>query len=147
MNAKEISDATLPAVTPADNDLMLIYDTLEGTTGKVTLDILKAFFYHPVIVNYTLNIGEFLEGGVFRIGNVVMINMSITFTTISNWTLVLENLPLTNYVVNFSFTIAKTGAGLFPACGFVTTDGRLYTRLLSEISSGTAFISVSYLCI
>lgn len=37
MNAKEISDATLPAVTPADNDLMLIYDTSEGTTGKATI--------------------------------------------------------------------------------------------------------------
>lgn len=37
MNAKEISDSTLPAVTPADNDLMLIYDTSEGTTGKATI--------------------------------------------------------------------------------------------------------------
>jgi hypothetical protein len=37
MNAKEISDATLPTVTPADNDLMLIYDTSEGTTGKATI--------------------------------------------------------------------------------------------------------------
>jgi len=37
MNAKEISDATLPTVTPADDDLMLIYDTSEGTTGKATI--------------------------------------------------------------------------------------------------------------
>ena len=37
MNAKEISDATLESVTPADNDLMLIYDTSEGTTGKATI--------------------------------------------------------------------------------------------------------------
>lgn len=37
MNAKEISDATLPAVTPAGNDLMLIYDVSEGTTGKATI--------------------------------------------------------------------------------------------------------------
>jgi len=37
MNAKEISDATLPTVTPADNDLMLIYDTSAGTTGKATI--------------------------------------------------------------------------------------------------------------
>ena len=37
MNAKEISDATLESVIPADNDLMLIYDTSEGTTGKATI--------------------------------------------------------------------------------------------------------------
>jgi len=37
MNAKEISDSTLESVTPADNDLMLIYDTSEGTTGKATI--------------------------------------------------------------------------------------------------------------
>lgn len=37
MNAKEISDATLPAVTPADDDLLLIYNTSEGTTGKATI--------------------------------------------------------------------------------------------------------------
>ena len=37
MNAKEISDSTLESVTPADNDLMLIYDTSEGTTGKTTI--------------------------------------------------------------------------------------------------------------
>jgi len=37
MNAKEISDATLESVTPADNDLMLIYDTSAGTTGKATI--------------------------------------------------------------------------------------------------------------
>lgn len=37
MNAKEISDATLPAVTPDNNDLMLIYDTSAGTTGKATI--------------------------------------------------------------------------------------------------------------
>ena len=42
MNAKEISDATLPTVTPADDDLMLIYDTSEGTTGKATIaDVVK----------------------------------------------------------------------------------------------------------
>ena len=37
MNAKVISDSTLPAVTPDDDDLMLIYDTSEGTTGKATI--------------------------------------------------------------------------------------------------------------
>ena len=37
MNAKEISDSTLESVTPADNDLLLIYDTSAGTTGKATL--------------------------------------------------------------------------------------------------------------
>ena len=37
MNAKEISDATLESVTPADNDFMLIYDTSERTTGKATI--------------------------------------------------------------------------------------------------------------
>ena len=42
MNAKEISDSTLESVTPADNDLMLIYDTSEGTTGKATIaDVVK----------------------------------------------------------------------------------------------------------
>ena len=43
MNAKEISDSTLESVTPANNDLMLIYDTSEGTTGKATIaDIAQA---------------------------------------------------------------------------------------------------------
>jgi len=37
MNAKEISDATLPTVTPADDDLMILYDVSEGTTGKATI--------------------------------------------------------------------------------------------------------------
>ena len=37
MNAKEISDSTLESVTPADNDLLIIYDTSEGTTGKATI--------------------------------------------------------------------------------------------------------------
>ena len=37
MNAKEISDATLESVTPANDDLMLIYDTSAGTTGKATI--------------------------------------------------------------------------------------------------------------
>lgn len=37
MNAKEISDATLPAVTPADDDLMILYDVSEGTTGKAPI--------------------------------------------------------------------------------------------------------------
>lgn len=37
MNAKEISDSTLPAVTPADNDLMILYDVSEGTTGKAPI--------------------------------------------------------------------------------------------------------------
>lgn len=37
MNAKEISDATLESVTLANDDLMLIYDTSEGTTGKATI--------------------------------------------------------------------------------------------------------------
>lgn len=188
MNAKEISDATLESVTPADNDLMLIYDTSEGTTGKATIagiapkvaenidistlpavtpaaddvlmirdtseemtgkatvDILKAFFYQPVIVDYTLNIGSVLEGGVFRIGNLVMINISIRFTAISDYTLILSNLPLiNNYVANFSFTIARTGAELFPACGYIQNN-HLDCRLLGGISSGTAYISVSYIC-
>ena len=37
MNAKEISDATLPTVTPADDDLMILYDVSEGTTGKAPI--------------------------------------------------------------------------------------------------------------
>jgi len=37
MNAKEISDATLPTVTPADDDLMILYDVSEGTTGKTPI--------------------------------------------------------------------------------------------------------------
>lgn len=188
MNAKEISDATLESVTPADNDLMLIYDTSEGTTGKATiadiapkvaenidistlpavtpaaddvlmigdtsagttgkatLDILKAFFYQPVIIDYTINTGTVLEGMVYRIGNLVIINISISFSTIKDYTKVLENLPSPNsYVVNFSFTIARSGAELFSACGFITND-YLSVRLLGGISSGTAYISVSYVC-
>jgi len=37
MNAKEISDSTLESVTPADDDLMILYDVSEGTTGKATI--------------------------------------------------------------------------------------------------------------
>ena len=37
MNAKEISDATLPTVTPADDDLMILYDVSAGTTGKTPI--------------------------------------------------------------------------------------------------------------
>ena len=37
MNAKEISDATLPTVTPANDDLMILYDVSEGTTGKTPI--------------------------------------------------------------------------------------------------------------
>lgn len=37
MNAKEISDATLESVTPADNDLMILYDVSEGVTGKAPI--------------------------------------------------------------------------------------------------------------
>lgn len=37
MNAKEISDSTLPAVTPDDDDLMILYDVSEGTTGKAPI--------------------------------------------------------------------------------------------------------------
>lgn len=146
MNAKEISDSTLESVTPADDDLLLIYDTSEGTTGKATLDILKAFFYQPVIIDYTINIGTVLEGRVYRIGNLVIINISISFSKITDYTKVLENLPSPNsYVVNFSFTIARTGAELFPACGYINKD-YLTVRLLGGISSGTAYISVSYIC-
>ena len=146
MNAKEISDSTLESVTPADNDLMLIYDTSEGTTGKVPLNILKAFFYQPVPVEYTIKNGTVLEGGVFRVGNLVIINISISFTTISDYTRVLENLPSPKFiVVNFSFTIAKTGSEICSACGYIQNN-HLDTRLLGGISSGTAYISVTYIC-
>ena len=37
MNAKEISDATLPTVTPAADDLMILYDVSERTTGKTPI--------------------------------------------------------------------------------------------------------------
>jgi len=37
MNAKEISDATLPTVTPDDDDLMILYDVSEETTGKIPI--------------------------------------------------------------------------------------------------------------
>jgi hypothetical protein len=37
MNAKEISDATLPTVTPAADDLMILYDVSAGTTGKTPI--------------------------------------------------------------------------------------------------------------
>ena len=37
MNAIEISDATLPTVTPADDDLMILYDVSAGTTGKTPI--------------------------------------------------------------------------------------------------------------
>ena len=51
MNAKEISDATLPTVTPADDDLMLIYDTSEGTTGKATIaDIIPTYSKKEYII-------------------------------------------------------------------------------------------------
>lgn len=84
MNAKEISDSTLPAVTPADNDLMLIYDTSEGTTGKATInDVVKKVsdiehlkLSTPVIKkqNDFIEGGEILfeSGGTSDLENVIM---------------------------------------------------------------------------
>lgn len=82
MNAKEISDSTLPAVTPDDDDLMILYDVSEGTTGKApiagiapkvaenidTEDLtsnLEAFSQEITISNMGIN--------VFKFGNVVNI--------------------------------------------------------------------------
>ena len=43
MNAKEISDATLPTVTPDDDDLMILYDVSEETTGKAPISKIANF--------------------------------------------------------------------------------------------------------
>lgn len=84
MNAKEISDATLESVTPADNDLMLIYDTSEGTTGKATIaDIVQKGASSP---NFALNTplikrqNNDIEGGQIDMesgGNVDITNVFI----------------------------------------------------------------------
>ena len=68
MNAKEISDATLPAVTPADDDLMLIYDTSEGTTGKATIaDIAPKVAENINIINGTLTYSPTNADGISEV--------------------------------------------------------------------------------
>jgi len=69
MNAKEISDVTLESVTPADNDLLLIYDTSAGTTGKATLADIA-----PKIKRGTVIIPSSTSG-------VYVVNLLVTFNT------------------------------------------------------------------
>ena len=75
MNAKEISDSTLPAVTPSDDDLMILYDVSEGTTGKVPIENLKDTFNKVEIVNYVKEDDvEVLEGRIVKINNLVVVS-------------------------------------------------------------------------
>ena len=145
MNAKEISDSTLESVTPADNDLMLIYDTSEGTTGKATIANMKDTFNKVEIVDYAkADDVEVLEGRIVKISNLVVINLSLECSSLSDYKILLKNLPIPKNIINFSFTIAHTGSQLYPGCGYISTSGELRTRLLGGITSRVLYISLCY---
>jgi len=145
MNAKEISDATLPTVTPADDDLMILYDVSEGTTGKATIANLKDTFNKVEIVDYAKEDDvEVFEGRIVKISNLVVINLSLNCSSLSDYKTLLKNLPTPKNTINFSFTIAHTGAQLYPGCGYIFTNGELRTRLLGGITSGVLYISLCY---
>ena len=90
MNAKEISDATLPAVTPADNDLMLIYDTSEGTTGKATIeDIAPKVAENIRITQIILKDSDYIyinpgSLNIFKYGRIVFV-ISAMLLDASSW--------------------------------------------------------------
>jgi len=145
MNAKEISDATLPTVTPADDDLMILYDVSEGTTGKATIANLKDTFNKVEIVNYAkADDVEVLEGRILKISNLVFVNFCLNCSSLTDWKLLLKNLPIPKGVINFSFTISYTGSQLYPGCGYISTNGELRTRLVAGVNSGKLYISVCY---
>ena len=145
MNAKEISDATLPTVTPADDDLMILYDVSEGTTGKATIANLKDTFNKVEIVNYAkADDVEVLEGRILKISNLVFVNFFLNCSSLTDWKLLLKNLPIPKGIINFSFTISYTGSQLYPGCGYISTSGELRTRLVAGVNSGNLYISVCY---
>ena len=145
MNAKEISDSTLESVTPADNDLMLIYDTSEGKTGKATIANLKDTFNKVEIVDYAkADDVEVLEGRILKISNLVFVNFCLNCSSLTDWKILLKNLPIPKGIINFSFTISYTGAQLYPGCGYISTSGELISRLVAGITSGNLYISVCY---
>ena len=85
MNAKEISDATLPTVTPADDDLMILYDVSEGTTGKTPISGIA-----PKVAENIVPLIEAKINTVIKRGTVIIpsstpgtsaVNSTVTFNT------------------------------------------------------------------
>lgn len=153
MNAKEISDATLESVTPADNDLILIYDTSEGTTGKATIaDIAPKVAENINTEELTSNLEIFNQEiiisnngiWVFKFGKVVNIffeNFIFSGTTVQQ-RLILKNFPIPRRTV--FFPIAKSNQiFLFE----ITQSGILRDASDIPVQSGAVFGSCTYLSV
>jgi hypothetical protein len=152
MNAKEISDSTLESVTPADNDLMLIYDTSAGTTGKATIaDIAPKVAENIDTEDLTSNVEVFSQEitisnmgiKVFKYGKVVTIffkDFSFSGTT-TQQRVILKNLPVPKRAIYFPVSDRGLDFFLF----HINESG--YLREASEIplQSGVVFGSCTYI--
>jgi hypothetical protein len=151
MNAKEISDATLESVTPADNDLMLIYDTSEGTTGKATIaDIAPKVAENIDTEDLTSNLEVFSQEitisnmgiTVFKFGKVVTIffeNFIFSGTT-TQQRLILKNLPIPKTTI--FFPVSKSNQIFLLE---VTMSGDLRDASDVPIQSGAVFGYCTYI--
>jgi len=151
MNAKEISDATLESVTPADNDLMLIYDTSEGTTGKATIaDIAPKVAENIDTEDLTSNLEVFSQEitisnmgiTVFKFGKVVTIffeNFIFSGTT-TQQRLILKNLPIPKTPI--FFPVSKSNQIFLLE---VTMSGDLRDACDVPIQSGAVFGYCTYI--
>lgn len=123
MNAKEISDATLESVTPANDDLMLIYDTSAGTTGKATIASIA-----PIIqANFDISNGV-------ASGDTRPVESDAVYTALENVDAVkyVSTLPIGTDIKNLIYGVPKTSGN------FEFYVGNTETQLTYALSRGEA---------